>query len=122
MFDAVVKTDSASNEDEVFFCTSTGINGRGIYREDGFVVLKGSVGRLENSAYAGKPLESLRAKLLETRVMRPEGKNVVFQKDQLFGSPSMAGRVLIGRSCNGWAEWKTQDGRTLDEVKRQSAE
>jgi hypothetical protein len=28
--------------------------------------------------------------------------------------------MLMGRSANGWTEWKTQDGRTLDAVKRQN--
>lgn len=27
---------------------------------------------------------------------------------------------LPGGSANGWTEWKTQDGRTLDAVKRQN--
>jgi hypothetical protein len=26
---------------------------------------------------------------------------------------------MLGRSANGWKEWKTADGATLDEVKRQ---
>jgi transcription elongation GreA/GreB family factor len=37
-------------------------------------------------------------------------------------SPSMAAVALMGRSANGWAEWKTPQGQTLDEVKRQSAQ
>ena len=36
----------------------------------------------------------------------------------LFGSPSMAGMALFGRTANGWITWKRADGRTLDEVKR----
>ena len=27
--------------------------------------------------------------------------------------------VLMGRSTNGWIEWKAANGKTLDEVKRQ---
>jgi len=51
-------------------------------------------------------------------VMREEGDEVVFVKDHLFGSPSMAALALLGRTSNGWKEWKTKDGKTLDEVKR----
>ena len=29
--------------------------------------------------------------------------------------------ALLGRTANGWLEWKTLEGRTLDEVKRQNA-
>ncbi|MFB6562409.1 DUF4357 domain-containing protein [Streptomyces sp. NPDC056400] len=30
-----------------------------------------------------------------------------------FNSPSEAGAVLTGSSCNGWLSWKTEDGRPL---------
>jgi hypothetical protein len=33
----------------------------------------------------------------------------------------MAAVALMGRSANGWGEWKTPQGKTLDEVKRQAA-
>ena len=48
------------------------------------------------------------------------GDTVVFQKDYLFNSPSMATIALMGRTANGWLEWKTKDGKTLDAVKRQT--
>ena len=119
LFDPVARSASVSKE-ELFLCTSSGANGRGLYTEEGFVILKGSVGRLENSTAAkGTHIEKFRAKLLDAGVIKPEGKSVIFQKDELFRSPSMAGQALLGRSCNGWAEWKLKDGRTLDEVKRQ---
>lgn len=51
--------------------------------------------------------------------MRAEGDTVVFQRDHLFRSPSMAAVALLGRTANGWLEWKTPEGRTLDEVMRQ---
>ena len=44
----------------------------------------------------------------------------VFTRDHLFASPSMAALALMGRSANGWLEWKAADGRTLDELKRQA--
>ena len=52
--------------------------------------------------------------------MRPEGDAVVFERDHLFRSPSMAALALMGRTSNGWLDWKTKDGRTLNAVKRQS--
>ena len=53
-----------------------------------------------------------------TLMEKAEGEAVVFEKDHLFRSPSMAALALMGRTCNGWIDWKTEDGRTLDEVKR----
>jgi hypothetical protein len=37
----------------------------------------------------------------------------------LFRSPSGASDVVLGRSSNGWIEWRDSAGRTLDELKRQ---
>jgi Domain of unknown function (DUF4357) len=45
---------------------------------------------------------------------------VVFSRDHLFASPSMAAVPLMGRSANGWVDWKTPHGQTLDEVKPQA--
>jgi hypothetical protein len=29
----------------------------------------------------------------------------------------MAAVALLGRTANGWIEWKTSDGKTLDELR-----
>ena len=44
----------------------------------------------------------------------------VFTRDHLFASPSMAALAVMGRSANGWLERKSPQGKTLNEVKRQS--
>ena len=51
--------------------------------------------------------------------MRANGEKLVFEKDHLFNSPSMAAIALMGRTSNGWLDWKNKDGRTLDALKRQ---
>lgn len=120
LFEPVVKVMAPSATDDMFFCKASGTNGRGQYTQEGFVVLKGSVGRKENvPSIIGTPGERLRNRLIETGIMRVEGQTVVFAKDHLFRSPSMAALSLMGRTCNGWMDWKTADGRTLDSVKRQ---
>lgn len=121
LFDPVAKSPAESRTDDIFYCKASGANGRGMYTQEGFVVLKGSVGRKENvPSIIGTAGERLRNRLLESGVMRPEGDTVVFERDHLFRSPSMAALALMGRSSNGWVDWKTKDGRTLDAVKRQS--
>jgi predicted GIY-YIG superfamily endonuclease len=120
LFDAVAQ--AASLGEEIFLCTAAGSDGRGLLTDEGFVVLKGSVGRKENvPSLQGTSDERFRAKLIDTGVMRVDGDKVVFEKDHLFGSPSMAGIALLGRTTNGWTTWKAKDGRTLDEVKRRGA-
>jgi hypothetical protein len=32
----------------------------------------------------------------------------------------LAACIVLGRSANGWIEWKTDQGQTLDGAKRQS--
>lgn len=119
VFEPVAK---AADQDELFYCTASGTDARGLLTDDGFVVLKGSIGRKENvPSIQGTASERLRVKLVESDVMREKGDRVIFQKDHLFSSPSTAGVAILGRSVNGWVTWKAKDGRTLDEVKRQGA-
>ncbi len=120
LFEPVVRASAVSQESDVLYCRASGANGRGVYTEEGFVVMKGSVGRRENvPSIVGTSNERLRARLLEAGVLRADGETVVFEKDHLFQSPSMAAMALVGRTANGWIEWKDGQGRTLDAIKRQ---
>jgi hypothetical protein len=111
----------ASHPPEVFVCEASGTQGRGQYTEEGFVVLQGSVGRRHSvPSIVGTSDDNFCQRLLDQGVMRAEGDTVVFQRDHLFRSPSMAAVALLGRTANGWQEWKTPEGRTLDEAKRQA--
>lgn len=122
IFDPVAKQAAAVRADESFFCRSSGVNGRGLYTEEGFVVLKGSVGRKENvPSIIDTAGHRMRLRLLESGIMREQGDTVVFEKDHLFRSPSMAALSLLGRTANGWIEWKDSAERTLDSLKRQTA-
>ncbi len=122
IFDPVAKPVEATQVSEIFFCKASGANGQGLYTPEGFVVLNGSIGRKENvPSIVGTSGERLRIRLIESGVMRVENDKVVFEKDHLFRSPSMAALALMGRTCNGWVDWKTKDGQTLDAVKRQVA-
>lgn len=122
LFDSVSSSASTiTQQEEIFHCRAGGCDGRGLYTPEGFVVLKGSIGRRENvKSIQGKANERFRNKLLDSKVMRAQGDTVVFDKDHLFNSPSMAAIALMGRSANGWLEWKSKEGVTLDKLKRQN--
>ncbi len=106
---------------EVFHCAAGGTNARGVYTTEGFVVLAGSVGRRENvQSIVGTSDANFREKLITDGVMKIEGSTVVFTKDHQFRSPSTAAVAVLGRTANGWQEWKDKDGKTLDAVKRQA--
>lgn len=83
-------------------------NATGIIVADGFVVLKGSIMETGYEKYA---YAALRASLIENGSVDEGG---IFTRDVLFSSYSAASSVVIGYSTNGWLEWKTEDGRTLD--------
>ena len=121
LFDPVGASGTSFTDVDEFTCTSSGITGRGLYTPEGFVVLKGSVGRKANvRSLVGTSDERFRNRLIQAGIMREVGDTIVFQKDHLFGSPSMALIALLGRTANGWKEWKGMDGATLDELKRKA--
>jgi hypothetical protein len=121
LFDPLATATEAENPAELFFCCSpgAGVDGRGVVTPEGFVVLAGSVGRLESVPSIGDVGERFRQRLIENGVMRLEGQSsLVFSKDYLFSSPSAAALALLARRANGWREWKNAQGLTLSEVKR----
>ena len=76
---------------------------------------------MENVAgIQGTSHERFRAKLVSDGILTAQGGRYVFTRDHLFSSPSMAAVAVMGRTANGWIEWKAANGKTLDEVKRQS--
>lgn len=120
VFDPIT-SNPAADKDETLFCNTSGTDGRGQYTTEGFVVLKGSSGPLRKTPSAdGNRAERIRVKLLKNNIFKIEGDRVIFQKDHLFNSPSGAAVALLGRNSNGWRAWKDKDGRTLDELKRQT--
>lgn len=112
--------DEATDNNDIFYCTKSDADGRGIYTNEGFVVFKGSSGRTEFvESIKDTATGRARQKLIDTGIMKEEKGRLVFQRDYLFSSPSSAAMALMGRTANGWMAWKHEDGRTLDELKRQ---
>lgn len=106
---------------ELFYCKGPDANGVGEYTSEGFVVHKDSTARVGNVAsIQGTSQERFREQLVTDGVLALQGKCYVFSRDYLFSSPTMAAVAVLGRSANGWMEWKTEQGQTLDGAKRQS--
>ena len=102
----------------IFYCKSAGADGRGLYTPEGFVVLKDSRGHAQTLPNINASHERLRETLIENGVMHVDDKQVVFDKDHLFSAPSAAAMAVLGRKANGWTEWKSKSGTTLDELER----
>ena len=92
-------------------------DGKGEY-DDGFTVKAGSKARQELVPSAPAWISKTRKKLLSEGVLAPEGNQLVFVRDYKFQTPSGASNMVLGRSSNGWIEWKQADGTTLDQVER----
>jgi hypothetical protein len=124
IFESLTNGPTAKGDVELFYCKGSGADGVGEYTAEGFVVHKGSKGRAEIVAsIQGTSNERIRSQLITERVLVVEpgsnGDSLVFTRNHLFSSPSTAAMAVMGRSANGWVEWKTTSGKTLDEVKRQ---
>lgn len=95
----------------------------GTYSSDGLTVFAGTVlvdrssgpRRYEN-------VEALRAALEAEGVLAHEGEALVFVQDHVFSSPSGAAALILGRTSNGWAEWRDAHNRSLDQIERADVE
>lgn len=110
----------------VFHLISKGIEARGRETASGFVVLKDSTAvgddKIVPSMIAHlSNVKDLRDELIRQGVLVPTSVGFVVAQDYVFGSPSTAAAVLLGRSANGRVEWKTKEGRTLKEVQEAEA-
>jgi Domain of unknown function (DUF4357) len=120
IFEPLTNAATSKGDKELFYCKESGADGVGEYTTEGFVVLKGSKARVDSVPSIQPSQERIRQQLAAEGIMAAQGGAYVFTRDHLFASPSMAAVALMGRSANGWAEWKTPQGQTLDEVKRQA--
>ncbi len=114
--------DEKNGEDMVgqtYYCKGPDAHASGRYTESGFVVHAGSTFRSKPTDSAGKWLENIHADLLQRGVLKGNGESSsMLEQDYVFPSPSAAARAVLFRSANGWTEWKTKEGKTLDAIER----
>lgn len=105
-------------QDDVFICKdSRGHTGEGTYTEEGFLVYKGAVCKKDLMKSVSIRF-TLREELINSGVLKLKGDSFLLNENKVFSSPSQAAMIILGRCANGWIEWKTKDGKTLDELKR----
>lgn len=118
LFEQLARVEVEEQPDEVFYCRASGAEARGLYTEEGFVVLAGSSGRIETvPSFQSHGYNLVREQLLEQGVIVEKGNRIQFVRDYLFKSPSGAAACVTGRTANGWIEWKDMQGKTLGERK-----
>ena len=99
------------------------VEAKAVYTTDEFVVLEGSAIRSNSVAsFEGTGAARVRQRLIEEGILAAGEDGIYrFTRDYSFKSPSGASDVILGRSTNGWQEWRNEAGKTLDELKRQGA-
>lgn len=115
-------TEYEDKTSEVFVCKGPSADARGIYSSEGIIVLKGSIARKELAESAKDRHLKRRPSLInDGSLIEHDAQSLVFTRDVVFSSPSNAAQNILARNANGWSEWKREtDGKTLDEVYRQS--
>jgi len=110
--------EQKADVEHVFYCRRGGVEARGVYNEEGLIVLKGSIARRETTESSHDTVEPKREELISSGVLTGTPEGYRFERDWPFSSPSAAAAIICGGSANGWVEWKNSHGQTLDEVYR----
>lgn len=107
-----------SEEDKdtiVFYLTRKKCYAKGIYSSEGMTVLHDSHVIKDNSASLKNGEK--RSKWLQKNTYDKDGE-LYLKQDVAFQSPSTAAQFCLGCNSNGWIEWRTKDGQTLDSIFR----
>lgn len=107
---------AAQTNSPVFELTQTRDHVRGYAEEvDGeFTVRAGSRARRRCTSKEDASYATLRARLEMDGVLVPsdDDRTMILPRDYVFGSPSAAAAVLLGRPSNGRLEWRVESTRT----------
>jgi hypothetical protein len=115
------KTETTQQPGNALFIKSKGITASGYEDAKGFVVCKDAQLVKQEQATIHHYMSTLREELLEQGVIAENGQHYFFTQDHVFGSPSTAAGVILGRTANGRIEWKTENGTTLKEIQMAAA-
>lgn len=98
-----------------FYIKTNNCSAQGIYdeKEGTFILKKGSIIATETSeSFSSK---EKRDTLIQKYCNKKSGQ-IVLQNNIAFDSPSGASGFVLGRSSNGWNDWKDNNDKRLDEV------
>ncbi len=114
------KGGSPDGETE-WFLRGPDASAKGIYTSDGFVVFADSSCRKEVVPSAqGTFVTNKREQLLASGILKDDGNHLIFTEDTPFNSPSGAAMVVLGRTANGWLEWKNSNGVQIDQIRKKA--
>lgn len=102
---------------EILHATRNGIEGLGVFSGDKFDVIEGSEVNMNKPTHLNR-YNKLREELYNSGGIVKEGTKYILKVALTFNTPSGASDFILGGSTNGWNEWKSADGKTIDELYR----
>lgn len=105
------------DREKLLYTTRNGIRGIGNYDGDQFEVLEGSEIDMSRRCHSDK-IEKQRQNAVQTGDIVKNGERYTLRVSVSFPSPSMAAGFVLGGNRNGWIEWKSRNGETMDELFR----
>ena len=80
----------------------------------GSIIIRGNKG----SESVEKRNKRIIEELLEKNLVEKDGNKYILKENYKVSSPSAAASLILGRNANGWKEWKTFDGKLLNEFRK----
>ncbi|WP_367874778.1 DUF4357 domain-containing protein [Luteolibacter sp. Populi] len=112
---------STESQPEEWYLSGPEAYARGSYSTEGFVVREASYCRLKVVDSAKESFVTTgRERLVANGILVEEGGHLVFKEDYQFKSPSGAAMVVLGRTANGWMEWKNKSGVVIDQLRKKA--
>lgn len=105
------------SQDLLLYCQNERSYGKGKYIDSTkFMIFTGSRAS-KIFMESAKNNEKIFKELKDEGVVVEKEEGYIFQKDYMTTSPSAAAKLILGRSANGWTEWRTFEGDFLNTFK-----
>jgi len=129
LYDDIIKIwkrpeDKATNDMEkiTFVLKGKGTSGKGrLLSNEKFEILKGTSIVLEvksDNPSTFRRNKNLIEDLIRKNLIEKLEDRYVFKENYIATSPSAAAVLVLGRSANGWVEWKTYEGKLLSDYRK----
>lgn len=101
-----------------YYISSKGLSATATYSSEGVLVLKGSQVSKNETPSIPNTLKALRLEKISDTTLADKDIFYEVVQNLTFSSVSTAAGFVLGRSANGWTEWKNEEGKSIDEVER----
>ena len=116
------KFENSKIEEKIFYIKNSLVLAKGKLLKDGksFELLKGSELLLEEKTKENILKTNLKIlkELKENNLLEKLEGKYILKENYILSTPSGASCLVLGKSSNGWINWKTRDGEILDKFRK----